>query len=164
MMVRRDGAGVRLLTRNGHDWTPRHPLIAEAANAPRIRSFLIDGGAVACDGDGLTGCSCLRSNDGLGWPVRPNSTRPNHIDRLYARQPQFEAMIIDILGAHDSVGDAYLLTGSSLQPDKGCDDADQSGAHKYRLHQYLWPPVFDRKSSYTTPSPTTSRSRGAPTA
>ena len=53
MMVRRDAAGVRLLTRNGHDWTGRFPLIAEAAGALRARSFLIDGEAVACDGDGL---------------------------------------------------------------------------------------------------------------
>src|SRR5215467_16241486 len=53
MMVRRDPAGVRLLTRNGHDWTGRFPLIAEAAGALRARSFLIDGEAVACDGDGL---------------------------------------------------------------------------------------------------------------
>jgi ATP-dependent DNA ligase len=53
MMVRRDPAGVRLLTRNGHDWTGRFPLIAEAAGMLRARSFLIDGEAVACDGDGL---------------------------------------------------------------------------------------------------------------
>jgi len=53
MMVRRDVAGVRLLTRNGHDWTDRYPLIAEAAGALRVRSFLIDGEAVACDGDGM---------------------------------------------------------------------------------------------------------------
>src|SRR2546429_9613921 len=53
MMVRRDPAGVRLLTRNGYDWTGRFPLIAEAAGALRARSFLIDGEAVACDGDGL---------------------------------------------------------------------------------------------------------------
>jgi ATP-dependent DNA ligase len=33
MMVRRDAAGVRLLTRNGHDWADRYPLIAEAAGA-----------------------------------------------------------------------------------------------------------------------------------
>ena len=43
----------RLLTRNGHDWTGRFPLIAEAAGMLRARSFLIDGEAVACDGDGL---------------------------------------------------------------------------------------------------------------
>jgi len=53
MMVRRDPAGVRLLTRNGHDWTDRYSLIAEAAGALRVRSFLIDGEAVACDGDGM---------------------------------------------------------------------------------------------------------------
>jgi bifunctional non-homologous end joining protein LigD len=53
MMVRRDPAGVRLLTRNGHDWTDRFPLIAEAAGMLRARSFLIDGEAVACDGHGL---------------------------------------------------------------------------------------------------------------
>jgi bifunctional non-homologous end joining protein LigD len=39
--------------RNGHDWTGRFPLIAEAAGMLRARSFLIDGEAVACDGDGL---------------------------------------------------------------------------------------------------------------
>ena len=44
---------MRLLTRNGHDWTGRFPLIAQAAGALRARSFLIDGEAVACDGDGL---------------------------------------------------------------------------------------------------------------
>ena len=53
MMVRRGVAGVGLLTRNGHDWTDRYPLIAEAAGALRVRSFLIDGEAVACDGDGM---------------------------------------------------------------------------------------------------------------
>jgi bifunctional non-homologous end joining protein LigD len=43
---------VRLLTRNGHDWADRYPLIAEAC-ALRVRSCLIDGEAVACDGDGM---------------------------------------------------------------------------------------------------------------
>jgi ATP-dependent DNA ligase len=33
MMVRRDAAGVRLLTRNGHNWADRYPLIADAAGA-----------------------------------------------------------------------------------------------------------------------------------
>jgi bifunctional non-homologous end joining protein LigD len=50
---RRDPAGVRLLTRNGYDWIGRFPLIAAAAETLRARSFLIDGEAVACDGDGL---------------------------------------------------------------------------------------------------------------
>jgi bifunctional non-homologous end joining protein LigD len=52
MMVRRDAAGIRILTRNGHDWTTRFPLIWLAANALRAKSFLIDGEAVACDDSG----------------------------------------------------------------------------------------------------------------
>ena len=61
MMVRRDAAGVRLLTRNGIDWTARFPLIAEAAAALRVKSFLIDGEAVCCDGEGMPVFDRLRS-------------------------------------------------------------------------------------------------------
>jgi ATP-dependent DNA ligase len=32
LMARRDPTGIRLLTRNGHDWTPRYPFIVEAVN------------------------------------------------------------------------------------------------------------------------------------
>jgi bifunctional non-homologous end joining protein LigD len=53
MLVRRDAAGVRLFTRNGHDWTARFPLIVAAAGGLKSRSCLIDGEAVACDGDGM---------------------------------------------------------------------------------------------------------------
>jgi bifunctional non-homologous end joining protein LigD len=60
MMVRRDPAGVRLLTRNGHDWTDRYPLIAAAVGALRVRSCLIDGEAVACGDDGLPAFDRLR--------------------------------------------------------------------------------------------------------
>jgi ATP-dependent DNA ligase len=60
MMVRRDAAGVRLLTRNGIDWTTRFPLIAEAAAALRVKYFLIDGEAVCCDGDGMPVFDWLR--------------------------------------------------------------------------------------------------------
>jgi bifunctional non-homologous end joining protein LigD len=44
---------VRLLTRNGHDWSPRFPLILEAVNHLRVRSCLIDGEAACCDHDGV---------------------------------------------------------------------------------------------------------------
>ncbi|HKD92784.1 MAG TPA: hypothetical protein VKB56_12815 [Terriglobales bacterium] len=60
MMARRDAAGVRLLTRNGNDWTARFPLIAVAVNFLRVKSCLIDGEAVACDGDGLPVLDRLR--------------------------------------------------------------------------------------------------------
>ena len=44
-MARRDAAGVRLLTRNGHDWSSRFPLIVAAVAALKVRSCLIDGKA-----------------------------------------------------------------------------------------------------------------------
>ena len=53
MMVRRDAAGVRLLTRNGHDWSTRYSQILQAADALKVRSCLIDSEAVACDGRGM---------------------------------------------------------------------------------------------------------------
>jgi bifunctional non-homologous end joining protein LigD len=53
MLVRRDTAGVRLFTRNGHDWTERFPLIARAALALRATSCLIDGEVVICGEDGI---------------------------------------------------------------------------------------------------------------
>src|SRR5258706_7087041 len=45
LIVQRDGARVRLFTRNGHDWTKRYPLIVEAALRNRQTSFVIDGEA-----------------------------------------------------------------------------------------------------------------------
>jgi ATP-dependent DNA ligase len=53
MLVRRNAASVRLFTRNGHDRTGRFPLIARAALSLKAASCLIDGEAVACNGDGL---------------------------------------------------------------------------------------------------------------
>jgi ATP-dependent DNA ligase len=53
LMAWRDARGVRLLTRNGIDWSGRFPLIAAAAGDLKVRSCLIDGEAVACDGDGM---------------------------------------------------------------------------------------------------------------
>jgi bifunctional non-homologous end joining protein LigD len=67
LMARRDPVGIRLLTRNGHDWSPRYPLIVQAVNALRLRSCLIDGEAVCCNDDGLAVFQKLRQ--------RPNDPR-----------------------------------------------------------------------------------------
>jgi bifunctional non-homologous end joining protein LigD len=62
LIARRDPVGIRLLTRNGHDWSPRYPLIAEAVAALRVKSCLIDGEAVVCDDNGLAVFERLREN------------------------------------------------------------------------------------------------------
>jgi bifunctional non-homologous end joining protein LigD len=53
LMARRNAADVCLLTRNGHDWATRFPLIVQAVGALRLRSCLIDGEAVCCDQEGM---------------------------------------------------------------------------------------------------------------
>jgi len=60
LMARRDAARIRLLTRNGHDWSPHYPLILEAVNRFKVRSCLIDGQAVCCDENGLAVFALLR--------------------------------------------------------------------------------------------------------
>ncbi len=51
---------MRLLTRNGHDWALRYPLIAEAVRALPGQSCVIDGEAVAVDSNGLPSFDRLR--------------------------------------------------------------------------------------------------------
>ncbi len=53
IMTRRDGAGVRLITRNGNDLTQRFQLAVAAVAALPGRSFLIDGEAIVTDDSGL---------------------------------------------------------------------------------------------------------------
>jgi hypothetical protein len=52
-IARRDAAGVRLLTHNGHKWAIHFPPIVQAVDALRLRSCLIDGGAGCRDEEGL---------------------------------------------------------------------------------------------------------------
>jgi bifunctional non-homologous end joining protein LigD len=60
LMARRDVAGIWLLTRNGHDWAPRYPLIVEGMGALKIESCLIDVEAVCCDDNGVAVFAKLR--------------------------------------------------------------------------------------------------------
>ncbi len=60
LMARRDPVGIRLLTRNGNDWSARFPLVVEAVNHLKVRSCLIDGEVVCCDERGLAIFSTLR--------------------------------------------------------------------------------------------------------
>ena len=72
LMARRDliGTGIRLLTRNGNDWSSRYPQIVEAL---KVRSCLIDGEALACDGNGLAVFERLRRK--IFGQTRPGAVR-----------------------------------------------------------------------------------------
>jgi bifunctional non-homologous end joining protein LigD len=67
LMARRDpvSVGIRLLTKNGHDWGSRYPLIVKAVSKLKVRSCLIDGEAVCCNEHGMSCFAKLRhrSND-----------------------------------------------------------------------------------------------------
>jgi bifunctional non-homologous end joining protein LigD len=52
---------VRLLTRNGNDWTDRLPAVAEAVSQLAVDSALIDGELVALDKDGVSSFPVLQS-------------------------------------------------------------------------------------------------------
>jgi bifunctional non-homologous end joining protein LigD len=60
LIVRRDGAAVRLYTRNAYDWTARLPAIAAAVERIKATSFTIDGEAVVLGPDGLSRFDELR--------------------------------------------------------------------------------------------------------
>ena len=60
IMAWRDGAGVRLFTRNGHDFTPRFPFAATAVAALPGHSFLIDSEAIVTNDKGLAVFEMIR--------------------------------------------------------------------------------------------------------
>ena len=53
ILARRDSAGVRLISRHGHDFTSRFPLAAAAVAALPANSFLIDREAIVTNAKGL---------------------------------------------------------------------------------------------------------------
>jgi len=60
IMARRDGAGVRLFTRHGNDFTSRFPLAVTAVSALSARSFLLDGEAIVANERGLAVFDLIR--------------------------------------------------------------------------------------------------------
>jgi bifunctional non-homologous end joining protein LigD len=66
IMAHRDVRGVRLLTRNGNDFTERFPAIADAMGALKVKSCVIDGEAIVTNSDGLSVFSMLRRQNGEG--------------------------------------------------------------------------------------------------
>jgi bifunctional non-homologous end joining protein LigD len=52
---------VRLITRNGYDWTKSYPWIVESALKNRMKQFVIDGEAVILGVDGVSDFDALHS-------------------------------------------------------------------------------------------------------
>lgn len=102
LVVRRDGKRVQLLTKNGHDWSGRYPLITEAARRIRASAFVIDGEAVLLGVDGISDFDGLHSrkhdaevqlyafdimvDDGSDIRDLPLHLRKANLDRLLRRR------------------------------------------------------------------------------
>jgi bifunctional non-homologous end joining protein LigD len=103
LRVERNGDRVRLITRNGHDWTGRYPWIVESALKNRQQQFIIDGEAVILGVDGIPDFNALHSRkheeevqfyafdilalDGEDLRPLPLSLRKTNLARLLARRP-----------------------------------------------------------------------------
>jgi bifunctional non-homologous end joining protein LigD len=61
---------VRVLTRNGHDWSDRYPTIVRAISKLRCRSAIIDGEAIVQDGNGASDFEALSA---AVWSPRPDN-------------------------------------------------------------------------------------------
>jgi bifunctional non-homologous end joining protein LigD len=59
-IARRDAGGVRLITRNGHDFSERFPLIVAAIADLKVGSCVIDSEAIACNENGLSVFEMIR--------------------------------------------------------------------------------------------------------
>ncbi len=60
ILARKDGAHVRLITRNGYDLAPRFPLAVAAMAALPARSCLVDSEVIVCGDGGLSVFNLLR--------------------------------------------------------------------------------------------------------
>jgi bifunctional non-homologous end joining protein LigD len=127
LIVQREGKRVRLITRNGHDWTDRFPRIVEAALRNRSTSFVIDGEAVLLGVDGISdfnGLHSRRHNDEVqlyafdilaleGEDLRklPLHLRKNNLARLLARR--LEGIFLSDYERGEIGPDLFRQTGSS---------------------------------------------------
>jgi bifunctional non-homologous end joining protein LigD len=69
MMLLRANERVRLLTRNGNDWSDRFPTVVKAVAQLDVRSCLIDGELVVCNDQGLAVFELLRR----GHQIKPQA-------------------------------------------------------------------------------------------
>jgi bifunctional non-homologous end joining protein LigD len=63
LRVERNGDRVRLLSKNGLDWTKRYPWIVETARKIRRSRFILDGEAVVLGVDGISDFEALHSRE-----------------------------------------------------------------------------------------------------
>jgi bifunctional non-homologous end joining protein LigD len=69
LITHREASGVRLITRNGRDFSDRFPSIRLAAAALPVQSCIIDGEVIACDENGLAVFELIGNYRTVAWAV-----------------------------------------------------------------------------------------------
>ena len=69
LIVHREASDVRLITRNGRDFSDRFPSIRLAAAALTVQSCIIDGEVIACDDNGFAIFELIRTHRTVAWAV-----------------------------------------------------------------------------------------------
>ena len=125
---------VRILTRNGHDWTHRFPAIVDAAKALGPMTMILDGEAVVLDEHGLPNFGMLQNSlGGRGGKLPSRNSLLYAFDLLYfdghdLRGMEYEgrrSMLESLLAGAD--GSIRLSETFDEDPDEMLRHACQSG-------------------------------------
>ena len=140
LRLERDGDRVRLITRNGYDWTKRYPWIVESALKNRMKQFVIDGEAVILGVDGRSDFDALHSGkhneevqlyafDMLagdnqsrgtcaGWRYRnADANRGKRIDQsLRGQRDRIHPRDAEPRGGHHDASTTHAVPTSHLEP------------------------------------------------
>ncbi len=96
LAIHRDGEGVRIITRGGHDWTHRFPAIEAAARALSSESFILDGEAIVADESGHSSFSLLQQDlGGRGGKAIAHNAILYAFDLLYIDRHDVTGMSLD---------------------------------------------------------------------
>jgi bifunctional non-homologous end joining protein LigD len=106
LAVHIEPAGVRIITRGGHDWTHRFPAIADAAKALGPTIMILDGEAVVLDEQGRSDFGLLQNS--LGASGKAGGKLPSCNSVLYA----FDLLYLD---GHDLRGMEYSARRQLLE-------------------------------------------------
>jgi DNA ligase D-like protein (predicted ligase) len=134
---------VRVITRNGHDWTDRYPSIVRAASGLCCETAIIDGEAIVQDGSGASDFDSL--NAAMHW--RPESIILYAFDLMHLNGTDLRqraladrrAILKALLGHDDEsriqFSEEFVGNGAALF--KACADKGLEGiVSKHRLSPY----------------------------
>jgi bifunctional non-homologous end joining protein LigD len=117
ILARRDRTGVRLITRNGSDFTDHFPAIAIALKSLPVRSCIIDGEAIVCDENGLAVFDLIRGHGSKASAVHCAFDLLELDGRDLRRRPIEERKGLLAKLLHDSDSDLSIVLNKHYEED-----------------------------------------------